>query len=132
VNHQLRAQLAHDSWWLATAILFIVLIESSQFEADPIHFSVFNVLFEVVSAYGCVGISEGVPWNSYSFCGAWHLLSKLILCAVMIRGRHRGLPVIIDMAVMLPGESLDKAEREDARIRVEKRLSMSSAMRPDV
>lgn len=29
-------------------------------------------------------------------------LSKLVICVVMLRGRHRGLPVAIDRAVMLP------------------------------
>lgn len=41
---------------------------------------------------------------NFSFCGALHTLSKLILCAVMIRGRHRGLPVALDRAVLLPHE----------------------------
>ena len=51
------------------------------------------------------------------------MLSKLILCAVMIRGRHRGLPVAIDRAVLLPGEGLGKAEEEDAQIRLERTIS---------
>lgn len=120
LTQQLRAQLAHDLWWLALAVLFIMIIETSQFESNPGVFSVFNVIFEVVSGYGCVGISTGVPWDEYSFCGAWHKLSKLILCAVMIRGRHRGLPILLDMAVLLPGERLDRAEEEDVRIRLER------------
>jgi len=86
-------------------------------ERDPVVFSVFNIIFEVVSGYGCVGISTGVPWNSYSFCGAWHTGSKLILCAVMLRGRHRGLPVAIDRAILLPDASLAWAEEEDAHHR---------------
>jgi len=84
-------------------------IEASQFESNPAEFSGFNVIFEVVSGYGCVGISIGVPWSKYSFCGSWHMLSKLVLCWIMLVGRHRGLPVVIDMAVLLPGEWLDKA-----------------------
>jgi Trk-type K+ transport system membrane component len=123
LRQQLRAQLAHDLWWLALAVLFIMIIEASQFERDPKNFSVFNVIFEVVSGYGCVGVSVGVPNNDYSFCGSWHILSKLILCAVMLRGRHRGLPVVIDMAVLLPGERLDRMEEDDARIRIERTAS---------
>jgi Trk-type K+ transport system membrane component len=120
LQQQLRAQLAHDLWWLVLAVLLIMLIETSQFESNPEAFSVFNVIFEVVSGYGCVGISVGVPWGEYSFCGSWHKLGKLILCAVMLRGRHRGLPILLDMAVLLPGESLDRAEEVDARIRLER------------
>lgn len=113
VRQQLRGQLGHDIWWIALAVFLISIIETRQFHRDPVVFSVFNILFEVVSAYGTVGISVGVPWNAYSFCGAWHTGSKLVLCAVMLRGRHRGLPVAIDRAVLLPKESLGWAEEED-------------------
>ena len=40
-----------------------------------------------------------------------------MLCAVMLRGRHRGLPVAIDKAVLLPHETLAWAEEEDAQQR---------------
>jgi Trk-type K+ transport system membrane component len=49
VQQQLRAQLAHDLWWLVLAIFLIMIIEGGQFENDPAVFSVFNVIFEVVS-----------------------------------------------------------------------------------
>jgi hypothetical protein len=35
----------------------------------------------------------------------------------MLRGRHRGLPVAIDKAVLLPDETLAWAEEEDAQKR---------------
>ena len=121
VRQQLRGQLAHDLWWIALAVLFITITETGQFERNPEVFSTFNIIIETISAYGCVGISTGVPWAAYSFSGAWHVLSKLILCAVMIRGRHRGLPVAIDKAVMLPSKSLAWAEEEDAAMRKSER-----------
>ncbi|KAK3079949.1 hypothetical protein LTS18_003525, partial [Coniosporium uncinatum] len=120
--------LAHDVWWLVLAIFLISIIEGSQFERDPATFSVFNIIFEVVSGYATVGISVGVPWNAYSFSGAWHKLSKLILCAVMLRGRHRGLPVAIDKAVMLPSRHENALEEEDARIRMQRSKSRDGVM----
>ena len=123
VRQQLRAQLSHDLWWICLAVFLIMTVEASHFERDPSTFSVFNVIFEVVSAYGCVGISVGLPDQAYSFCGAWRTLSKLILCLVMLRGRHRGLPVAIDKAVLLPREMLHHAEEEDAQIRLDRSLS---------
>ncbi|KAK7520474.1 cation transport protein-domain-containing protein [Phyllosticta citriasiana] len=123
LRQQLRAQLAHDLWWLVLAVFIIMIIEGSQFERDPANFSVFNVIFETVSGYGCVGISIGVPDDAYSFSGCWHKLSKLVLCAVMIRGRHRGLPVAIDKAVLLPSEAMFRAEEEDAQIRMVRSVS---------
>ncbi|KAL4809291.1 cation transport protein-domain-containing protein [Aspergillus unguis] len=119
IREQLKGQLSHDLWWIALAVFFISIIESSNYERDPVGYSTFNILFEVVSAYGCVGISTGYPGKDISFCGVWHTLSKLILVAVILRGRHRGLPVAIDKAIMLPGESHAWAEEEDAAIRGE-------------
>ncbi|EME46044.1 hypothetical protein DOTSEDRAFT_70137 [Dothistroma septosporum NZE10] len=119
IRHQLRAQLAHDMWTVVVALFLIMIIEGGQFERDQGTFSVFNFLFEIVSGYGCVGISVGVPWENYSFCGTWHKGSKLILCVVMLRGRHRGLPVAIDKAVLLPGEKTVETEEADGMRRLE-------------
>jgi Trk-type K+ transport system membrane component len=117
ISQQIRGQLAHDLWLLVLAVLFIMVIETDHWLTDPVTFSVFNVIFEVVSAYGTVGISVGLPKDAFSFSGGWHTGSKLILCVVMLRGRHRGLPVALDRAVRLPGEQLHLDEEEDHRIR---------------
>ncbi|KAI1407608.1 TrkH-domain-containing protein [Hypoxylon sp. FL1857] len=117
ISHQIRGQLSHDLWWLVLAVLLIVIIETKHFLEDPVTFSVFNVVFEVVSAYGCVGISIGLPTAAYSFSGGLYPGSKLVLCAVMIRGRHRGLPVALDRAVRLPSDDMHIVEEEDHHIR---------------
>lgn len=120
VRQQIRAQLSHDAWWICLAVFLITIIEGARFESNPVVFSGFNIMFEVVSGYACVGMSIGVPWDAYSFSGAWHGLSKLIMVAVMLRGRHRGLPVAIDHAVQLPGRKQWEAEEEDGRMRIER------------
>ncbi|KAJ2978189.1 hypothetical protein NUW58_g7571 [Xylaria curta] len=117
ISHQIRGQLSHDLWWLVVAVLLIMIIETRHFLEDPVTFSVFNVMFEVVSAYGCVGISIGLPDQAYSFSGGLYPGSKLVLCAVMLRGRHRGLPVALDRAVRLPGDEMHEVEEEDHEIR---------------
>ncbi|RKF57010.1 Low-affinity potassium transport protein [Erysiphe neolycopersici] len=117
VQEQFRRQLTHDLWFLVIGALMIISIESSNFNRDPQTFSIFNIIFEIVSAYGGVGLSVGLPGKTYSFCGGWHNFSRLILCAIMLRGRHRGLPVDIDKAIQLPGDKLDFAEEQDHRIR---------------
>lgn len=113
VRMQIRSQLAHDLWWLGVAVLLITCIEVGNFDRDPITYSVFNIIFETVSAYGCVGISTGLPDQPYSFSGGWSTCSKLILCAVMLRGRHRGLPVALDRAVKLPKGEMGDTEEDD-------------------
>lgn len=107
IHQQLHGQLANDIWLLVLAVLVIVIIESNHFNADPVNFSVFNIIFEVVSAYGTVGISVGTPIAAYSFSGTWYAGSKLVLCLVMLRGRHRGLPTALDHAIRLPGRHLN-------------------------
>jgi Trk-type K+ transport system membrane component len=118
IRQQVRGQLAHDLWWLVLAILFISCIEVSNFDRDPVTYSVFNIAFEVVSGYGCVGISTGLPSQAYSFCGGWHKASKVILCAVMLRGRHRGLPVALDRAVRLPDDREPMGGKEEVSCRL--------------
>lgn len=132
IRQQLRAQMAYDLWWIALAVIIICIVEAGQFTRNPVTFSAFNIIFETVSAYGGVGISTGLPNQLYSFSGAWHTLSKLVLCAVMIRGRHRGLPVAIDKAIMLPSEKLIRAEEEDAQIRMERTTSRRTRSRSSV
>jgi Trk-type K+ transport system membrane component len=46
LRQQLRGQLGHDVWWIALAILFITMIETGQFERDPVVFATFNIIFE--------------------------------------------------------------------------------------
>lgn len=132
IRQQLRAQMAYDLWWIALAVIIICIVEAGQFTRDPVTFSAFNIIFETVSAYGCVGISTGLPNQLYSFSGAWRTLSKLVLCAVMIRGRHRGLPVAIDKAIMLPSDKLFKVEEEDAQIRMQRTVTCPTRSRTSI
>jgi Trk-type K+ transport system membrane component len=125
VRQQIRGQLAHDLWWLVIAILLISCIEVGNFDRDPVTYSVFNITFEVVSAYGCVGISPGLPNEAYSFSGGFHIASKLIMCAVMLRGRHRGLPVALDRAVRLPEVGGEYGDIEEEDWLVKRRQSLS-------
>lgn len=110
-----RRQLAFDLWWLAFALFLLCIIEAHNLN-DPSKatwFNIFQLTFELVSAYGTVGLSLGIPTANYSFAGALRTLSKLILCAVMLRGRHRGLPVALDRAVMLPSEFRPKEKEKE-------------------
>ncbi|KAH0301291.1 potassium transport protein TRK1/TRK2, partial [Aureobasidium melanogenum] len=74
----------------------------------------FAVLFEIVSAYGTVGLSLGYPTINASFSAEFATLSKLVIIAMMVRGRHRGLPYALDRAILLPSENLNKNEAEGA------------------
>jgi Trk-type K+ transport system membrane component len=109
---QISQQLSHDFWFVVICSILIIWIETGSIDRDPLTFSVFNILFEVVSAYACVGLSIGLPDENYALSGKFHTSSKVILCCLMFRGRHRDLPVAIDRAVQLPDGILEGREQE--------------------
>jgi hypothetical protein len=79
-----RRQLAFDMWWLALSLWLICIIEVSPelggssaskltfqrdrviVNADEPWFNIFSVIFEIVSAYGTVGLSLGSSNNNFS------------------------------------------------------------------
>lgn len=127
VSQHVRSQLSHDVWWIALATFVIAIIETKHSIIDPQTYSVFNMMFEIVSAYTNIGISLGLPNQAYSLSGGFYTGSKVVLVLVMLRGRHRGLPVALDRAVRLPKEQLDEEEEEDAEIR--KAVSRDTSVR---
>lgn len=96
-------------FFLFISILFICMIEEIPLAVNP-NYSMFKIIFEVVSAYGrrlsfripslpisislfelpgTVGLSLGYGSMPYSFSGAWSDGSKFILILVMILGKQR-------------------------------------------
>jgi len=101
-----RRQLANDVWWLVGGIWLVCIIERDNLtdEVNAPWFNIFRVVFEMVAAYSGVGLSLGIPTENYSFSGALRKLSKIVVIILMVRGRHRELPLAIDRAIMLPHE----------------------------
>lgn len=115
LSHHLRRQLSFDLWFVFLGLFLIAIVEGDRLEnTNDYAFTLFSVLFEIVSAYGTVGLSLGYPGFNTSFSGQFRTLSKLIIIATQIRGRHRGLPYALDRAILLPSESLHQKENEDA------------------
>ncbi|KAE8540063.1 hypothetical protein D1P53_004001 [Cryptococcus gattii VGV] len=127
-----RRQLAFDIWWLAFALWLVCIIERGHIDNDQEWFNIFSILFELVSAYATVGLSLGVPYDNYSFCGGFRKLSKLVVIIVMLRGRHRGLPVAIDRAVMLPKDFTAAEETAFDEERSRRASRMGSMFNEDV
>lgn len=127
VGAHLRKQLSFDLWYIFLGLFIIAIVEGSQLEnTNEYAFTLFSVLFEIVSAYGTVGLSLGYPTINASFSAEFHTLSKLIIIAMQIRGRHRGLPYELDRAILLPSESLQQKEAKEAErvySRVQRRRS---------
>lgn len=87
--HHARKQLAFDIWWLGLALWAICIVERTNIDdpATDSYFNVFTIMFEVgfvalsnttpnandsafqvVSAYGTVGLSLGSPNVSMTAC----------------------------------------------------------------
>jgi hypothetical protein len=125
VGSHLRRQLSFDLWYIVLGFFVINIVEGKKIMRDE--FSMFAVLFEVVSAYGTVGMSLGHPSINASLCAKFSVAGKLVLIAMMIRGRHRGLPYGLDRAILLPSESLNAREAADASDRMARLQSHTSA-----
>lgn len=119
VGAHLRRQLSFDLWYIFLGLFIIAIAEGKHLQnTNEYAFTVYSVLFEIVSAYGTVGLSLGYPDSNTSFSGQFTVVSKLVIIAMQIRGRHRGLPYELDRAILLPSESLHQKEDADAAKRM--------------
>jgi len=125
VGAHLRRQLSFDLWYLFIGFFILTISEGPRLQTGDI--TMFGVLFEIVSAYGTVGLSLGYPNINASLCSQFTVVGKLVVLAMMIRGRHRGLPYGLDRAILLPSESLNVKEAADADARAGRRGSLLSA-----
>lgn len=108
VGAHLRRQLSFDLWFLSIGFFILTISEGTRLMEND--YAMFAVLFEVVSAYGTVGLSLGYTGVNASLCSQFSVIGKLVIIAMMIRGRHRGLPYGLDRAILLPSESLNAKE----------------------
>lgn len=108
IEHELQRLFAKDTAWIFFSFLLISATETGSLDdprgtgdlPDP-RFNMFAVFFEIMSAYGNVGLSLGYPGTVTSFSAKWRPFSKVVLCGVMYLGRHRGLPDSVDRALRL-------------------------------
>ncbi|CAG7558040.1 unnamed protein product [Fusarium equiseti] len=109
----MKNQLGFDLWYIFLGTFCICIAESRRIAdvKDPA-FSVFAILFEVTSAYGNVGLSLGYPTVATSLCGMFGVFGKVVICFMMIRGRHRGLPYALDRAIMLPTGQVSESSED--------------------
>ncbi|WYZ40635.1 hypothetical protein EsH8_IV_000976 [Colletotrichum jinshuiense] len=113
VGTHLRRQLSFDLWYVFLGLFILAITEGHRIQQKD--FDVYSVLFEIVSAYGTVGLSLGYPNVNASLCSQFTTGGKLIIIAMQIRGRHRGLPYGLDRAVLLPSESRFEKEAAEAQ-----------------
>jgi hypothetical protein len=113
VGTHLRRQLSFDLWYVFLGLFILAISEGSRIQAGD--FDMFAVLFEIVSAYGTVGLSLGYTGINASLSAEFTTVGKLVIIAMMIRGRHRGLPYGLDRAILLPSEKRFEKEAAEAQ-----------------
>jgi hypothetical protein len=102
-----RNFMLRQSAVLLVVVIVIAMIEDGSLTNDP-NFSIFSLLYEISSAFGTVGLSLGYPNTVTSFSARWSVASKVLLCGVMLMGRHRGLPSELDSAVAIVSRRQDE------------------------
>ncbi|KXH33990.1 low-affinity potassium transport protein [Colletotrichum simmondsii] len=95
IMSHVRNQLSFDLWYIFLGTFCICIAESER---------IMDLNEPSSSKSGNVGLSLGHPSVMTSLSGEFTTFSKLVICAMMIRGRHRGLPYSLDRAIMLPSE----------------------------
>jgi Trk-type K+ transport system membrane component len=80
---------------------------------DP-NITVFKIIFEIISAFGAVGLTLGYPSVASSFATVLSPASKTILVITMLMGRHRGL-----LASMKDQEEIERSAADLLRRRRE-------------
>ncbi|KAF7581438.1 potassium uptake protein, Trk family protein [Clavispora lusitaniae] len=110
IGSHLRNQLSFDLWYIFLGLFIICIAEGGKLKRNDYRFTVFTILFEIISAYGTVGLSLGYPNIDQSLSHEFTTISKLVIVAMMIRGRHRGLPYSLDRAIMLPDADMQRRD----------------------
>lgn len=128
IDH-IRRQLGSDLWGFAFAFVLIAITEGGPITRNE--FSLFDVLYEVSSAYGTVGFSMG--YGSLSLSGGFSKLGKLIIIFVMVRSRHRALPYKVDRAILLKHKDLRSRDKEqEGRVRNPQKMANPSEGQPSI
>jgi hypothetical protein len=77
--------------WLFIFIFLICAFETYHITPIDENVTFFKIIFEVISAFGAVGLTTSYPNLKSSFATVLSVPSKIILILTMLMGRHRGL-----------------------------------------
>ncbi|CAF4079715.1 unnamed protein product [Rotaria sp. Silwood2] len=77
--------------WLFVFIFLICAIEYRRMAPVDPNITLLKIIFEIISAFGTVGLTLGYPNVASSFGTVLSPASKVILGITMLMGRHRGL-----------------------------------------
>lgn len=100
-THVMR-QVSYDLWFMFIIFFLLCISEGGQITRKENSIPLFNILFEVTSAYGTVGLSLGFPGTMMSLSAQFSPFGKFLIACLLYRGRQRILPYSTDRAIMMP------------------------------
>ena len=121
----------HTSWIFIVFVIIStaeqkLLEDSSNWpHIDVPGTTLFNVLFEMLSAYGTNGLSMGFPGVNHSLSGMFRPVSKLSIMFLMLLGRHRSMQGKSDPTLM---QSMKQLELHCSRLREQKQQLLEPVM----
>jgi hypothetical protein len=112
-NQSMHEQFAKNflfrhSFFLLLAVIACAFTEDHLLTYYSAYVNLWYIIFEIISAYGNVGLSLGYPDVNYSLSGTMSVLGKLVIISVMLLGKHRGLPASDDEVIDFKVENLRK------------------------
>lgn len=116
VRTHLMRQLSYDLWFMFISLFIICISEEGQISRGTPSIPVFNILFEITSAYGTVGLSTGYPNVDPSLSSKFSVVGKLVIIGLLYRGRQRSLPYAIDRAIILPSSKMERNDRAQEEV----------------
>jgi len=128
--NQAKGMIAEDFLWLAIGMICLLIAEQQRIDSGEL--AIFDVIFELVSAYGTSGLSLGFNGLNTSLSTVFTTFGKLVVIMTMFLGRHRGLPQrAIDETIRLPNIHVHSTQNETSSRRqgVERTRSLRGSQR---
>ena len=100
------------SFFIGVGVFICAFSEDNYIQAHPDVMNLWYIIFEVISAYGNVGLSLSPPGQQFSLAGSFGFLGKLTLCLIMLLGKHRAMPKEKDAVIDFKFKRLKRAVNE--------------------
>jgi Trk-type K+ transport system membrane component len=115
------------SFFIGVGVFICAFSEDDFMRRFPENINLWYIIFEVVSAYGNVGLSISEPGIAHSLVGSFGLIGKLTICAIMLLGKHRTQPKERDAVIDFKFKRLKRALND---IAIKKREAAREAKSP--
>jgi Trk-type K+ transport system membrane component len=123
-NKFVETFIMKHSFFIGLGVFVCAFSEDGFMMRQPEVVNLWYIIFEVVSAYGNVGLSLNAPGQGFSLCGNFGPIGKLAIILVMLLGKHRGLPKEGDAVIDFKFRRLKRAvaaivaqQEQDTRMR---------------